>query len=235
MDRGTVILGSALVSVGIAGLLLLAVYSWSASRQPVHSVLVALPQSDAANVRATPRAFGERPAAQPHPVGEREGDREWDIELVAPEEPMAGELAHPSDAPWTAVAANVAVASPAPIGLASPSGPPPERVDIAVAWTTAPPRPARPQLALAATPAAARVPDAEDAADAEPDWREEPHVSPLAGDDNLQVAHATDPVVAYPLHRDEFSPREARRPTPDPLRWRNLFTNHLGPDVGPDR
>jgi hypothetical protein len=178
--------------------------------------------------------------------GDEFGGNGSNIEAMGPDDPPA-ELAFPPDPPLIAAADDVAVALSTPLVPESPSGTP---SDIAVAWNPAPPRPARPQLASAPAVATATeehqptmepttaggpeswpVADAADAPEAEPDGDEEPRMPSVAGEDSLQAAHAPVTAVASLPSGDERSRRErGLAGMPDGQRWRNVFTDHLGPE-----
>ncbi len=253
MDRVPVILANALLVVSVVGLVLLAVQYWSPMPQLASDEPVALtPYSNSSS-----RTLAVRAAEQPDPLSEDE----LDLDAEAPNDQPAVEVGSPFGAPLiigsdgVATGDDIAVAWP-------PSSVPVSPTEIAVAWTTVPPRPARPQLAPAP---AAVIPteadqqaleptvagglpsrlvadggDAEDAAlaadssddspDPEPDWRESPWFRGDAGADNLHVARVMGEILANLPRREELSRRERERTWNDGLRWRNVFTDHLGPD-----
>jgi hypothetical protein len=241
MDRGTVIVGSLLL-ISCIGFARLAVHVWSVSQQPAPSALVALRLPGADH----PGRLVEMPAWQPNPASQVGGEEIGvATETGALDKPPAGERAPAVDAPLITAAENVAVATSTPVVRGSPSKTP---LEVATAWTAVPPRPARPQLApvpdvappsgesqQASEPTAAWVPEGSlsavsgEPADVTPGGTAEPSLSAVAGPDNIQVARAPDRVVA--TQRSEDRPlRPARSVERDPLRWRNLFTDHLGPE-----
>ncbi len=261
MDRAEVILANALLVIGIAGLVLLAIQYLGPAPGSATPAVVSLHPS----VPGDHRTLAARTDAAPEPAGEiasRDDAASFDeppndeealppdepviagADLLAAEENLAAVNGLATGQP-VATADDRAVASVTPITSAPPLG-------NAVAWTIAPPRPARPQLApdpavesateeslVAIGPAGSAAPsearaelrldEAQNSIGADSDWSDELSVLGQVGDDNLQAAHAPYEIMATAPAGGELSHRDRARMW-DGLRWRDVFTDHLGPE-----